>query len=74
MSDKVSVMAVFNTIKEIKPLWLLRNGEKYKIEQIISSYEVHGLMVFHCMITGECIALYFDVDKALWSVERSIRF
>lgn len=68
MSDNVSVIAVFNTIKDVKPLWMLRDGKKYKVDQVLSSFEVHGLMVFHCIIAGQHVPLHFDVEQRLWYI------
>ena len=68
MSENVSVIAVFNTAKQIKPLWLVRNSEKLKIDEIVSSFEAHSLMVFHCMIAGELNSLQFDILNHRWSV------
>jgi hypothetical protein len=68
MSENISVIAVFNTIKDVKPLWLLRDGKKYKVDQVLSSFESHGLMVFHCMIAGEHVALHYYVDNHQWVI------
>jgi hypothetical protein len=68
MSEAVNVIAVFNTIKEVKPIWLYRDGKKLKIDKINSIVEMHGMMCFHCVIAGEFITLCYDVNEHRWMI------
>jgi hypothetical protein len=57
---QINVIAVHNTVGEVKPLWLVLDGKKSKIDKINSSFNVGTLTVYHCVVNGEFISLQFD--------------
>lgn len=59
----INVIAVFNTIKEVKPLYATIDGAKKQITVINSIADLPGMQVFHCTISGTYIPLYFDGAK-----------
>jgi hypothetical protein len=69
MSKIVSVIAVFNTGKDVKPLYYTLDGQKYKIDQVVSKFETKTSMVFHCMVRCELVVLILDLEKNQWSVD-----
>jgi hypothetical protein len=58
--QSVNVIAVHNTIGDVKPLWVSIDGKKSKIEKINSTYQVGSLTVYHCVVDGCMISLQFD--------------
>jgi hypothetical protein len=56
----VDVIAVHNTVGEVKPLWILRDGKKSKIDKINAVMPLKGFTIYHCVVGGEFIALCFD--------------
>ncbi|MDF2537434.1 MAG: hypothetical protein K0S76_455 [Herbinix sp.] len=57
---QIDVIAVHNTIGDVKPLWILRDGKKYKIDKINTVTKLRGLTVYHCVIDGEFVSLQFN--------------
>lgn len=64
---QVDVIAVHNTIGEVKPLWILQDGNKSKIDAINSIINIQGLIVYHCTIKGHHASLRFD--GANWFID-----
>ena len=64
---QVDVIAVHNTIGDVKPLWILVDGKKSKIDQINSVMKFPELTVYHCSCKGKFISLQFDGAK--WWIE-----
>jgi hypothetical protein len=69
MSKIVSVIAVFNTAKDVKPIRYTLDGEKYKIDKVVSKFETKTAMVFHCMVRCELVVLILNLETNLWSVD-----
>lgn len=69
MSKIVPVIAVFNTGKDVKPLYYYLNDDKYKIEKVVSKFETKTAMVFHCMVRCELVVLILDLEKNQWSID-----
>ena len=64
---QIDVIAVHNTIGDVKPLWILREGNKSKVEKINSVMKLPGLTVYHCTVEGCMVSLRFDGSK--WWVD-----
>ena len=60
---QIDVIAVHNPVGEVKPLYILRNGKKSKVDKINSVVKVSGLTVYHCVIDGRMVSLQFDGAK-----------
>ncbi len=69
MSRLIDVIAVFNTVKDVKPLYYTLDGNKYKIDKVVSKIDFHNIITFHCMVGGELTTLIFDVEKKQWTVD-----
>jgi hypothetical protein len=55
-----NVIAVHNTVGDVKPLWILRDGEKSKVEKVNSVMNLPGLTVYHCIVDGCMVSIRFD--------------
>lgn len=64
---QVDVIAVFNTYKEVKPLWLVMDKKKIKIDKINSVYKSNGMVLFN--ITAANIIMVLGYDGVHWNVD-----
>jgi hypothetical protein len=74
MSDLVNVIAEFNPVSQVKPIWLSYQGKKSKITKIYDSKDVRGILVFNCVCDGRDIVLLFDVMNLKWSIDIPIDY
>jgi hypothetical protein len=63
---QVDVIAVHNTIGDVKPLWIFLNGKKSKIDMINSTIKVKEITLFNCTVNGDIVVLSFN--GVTWSL------
>lgn len=64
---QVDVIAVHNTVGDVKPLWILRSGKKSKIEKINHVIKSKDVTLYNCVCGGEIVVLSFDGIR--WMVD-----